>query len=284
MLKKVFEAFGIFMLICFSFYYTDKTVLLIRKKDPIMIKIAEEKESYNINPVNATLVGDYGIIPGYDGVEIDETKSFKKMKQVNDYNDQLLVFSEVEPAISTKNNKKYIVSGNSIKNAVSFVFVVKETKQLERILILLKNKNISASFFIDGKWIEDNVSLVYKINNYGNTIHNLGYDSKYENKNVKWTNNLIKELINKKPKYCYTEKEDEKILDACLENKLNTIIPNIIAKNYPLFKVTKDIRGGSIISFDTSETSLDYLTTIINFTQYKGYSIKTIDEHLSEER
>jgi hypothetical protein len=280
MIKKVFDIIGILALICFSFYYTEKAVFLIRQKDPIMVKIEEVKNNYRIDPVNALEVSSNSVIPGYNGIEVDVHKSYSKMKKIDKFNETMLVFNEVSPAISSKTNKKYIVGGNPRKNMISLVFKVKETKELNRILILLKNKDITASFFVDGKWAEENIDLIYKINNNGNTIHTYGPD----NDSIKWTNNLIRELIYKEPKYCYTEEKNQDILDICSKYNMNTIIPNIIVDNYHLFDVNKAIKSGSIISFDTSKKSIEYLTTIINFVKYKGYNIGTIDTHLSEER
>ncbi|MFA5602862.1 MAG: polysaccharide deacetylase family protein [Bacilli bacterium] len=280
MIRKVFDVIGILVLICFSFYYTEKAVFLIRKKDPIMIKIEEVKTNYSVEATNALKINNDSIIPGYNGVEVDINKSYSRMKKIDKFNETMLVFNETVPSISSMNSKKYIVGGNPRKNMISLVFKVKETRELNRILVLLKNKDIAASFFVDNKWIEDNINLIYKINNNGHTIHNYGCD----NDSIKWTNNLVRELIYKEPKYCYTEEKNQNILNICSKNNMGTIIPNIIVENYHLFDVNKVIKSGSIISFDTSKTSLEYLITIINFIKYKGYNIGTIDTHLSEER
>ena len=58
--KYVFTTF----LIVISFYLTDRIMLFIQSKNPIMIVLNEKKDDYFVNPVNAYIEGDNIIITG----------------------------------------------------------------------------------------------------------------------------------------------------------------------------------------------------------------------------
>ena len=65
-MKETIKMIGLITLICFSFFYTDKVINVINEQDPIMIKINEVKDKYNIPSINATTTKDT-IIPGING-------------------------------------------------------------------------------------------------------------------------------------------------------------------------------------------------------------------------
>ena len=42
-MKKIFQFIGLFTLICFSFFYTEKVVTVLNEQDPIMVEIEKSK-------------------------------------------------------------------------------------------------------------------------------------------------------------------------------------------------------------------------------------------------
>ena len=56
--KRYASYLGVFVLVCFSFFYTEKAVDIIRKNDPVMKQIQLEASKYEIDPVYATVFGD----------------------------------------------------------------------------------------------------------------------------------------------------------------------------------------------------------------------------------
>ena len=51
------------------------------EQDEIMVKIKEEENNLNINPINAIIENDT-IIPGNTGKDIDIEASYKSMKKI----------------------------------------------------------------------------------------------------------------------------------------------------------------------------------------------------------
>ena len=114
-MRKTFEVIGLISLICFSFFYTEKISTVIKENDDILKEIESVASQYKTEAINA-IIDNNSIIPGINGREIDIKKSYKKMKKVNSFNSNLLVYKEIEPEISIKEvYDKYIVSGNQQK-------------------------------------------------------------------------------------------------------------------------------------------------------------------------
>ena len=281
MLKKSLSYFGVFVLVCFSFFYTDKAVDIVKKNDPIMQTILENSESLKVEPVNATINFDE-VITGLNGKKVNIDKSYQNMKKVNRYVESMIVYDEILPDTIIQYDK-YVVKGNEMKNQVSLVFKVDNKDNINQISKILNDKDVLATFFIDGNVVENNMDLVLNLVNDGYDIENLGYNGVYSSEKLNWTNNMIESLTMKDANYCYTEYKDSNILDLCSKNKMYTIKPTINAINYPFLTVKKNLESGSIISFDLSDKTIKELPSIISYITQKGYNIVTLSELISEE-
>ena len=79
MIKRITQVLVALLLISFSFYYTNKTIELIRKTDPIMQEIKENKDKFIVAPEDAKIEEDK-IIPGKKGMEIDYDRRIVSIK------------------------------------------------------------------------------------------------------------------------------------------------------------------------------------------------------------
>lgn len=280
MLKKSLSYFGVFVLLCFSFFYTEKAVDIVKRNDPIMQMILENRESLKVEPINAVIKEDE-IITGLNGKEVNIDKSYQNMKKVNKYLESMIVYDEVLPDIGVDYDK-YVIKGNELKNQVALVFKVDDSYNVNEVNEILNNKNVLATFFIDGYVVENNMNLILKLVGDGYGIENLGYNGSYSKDKFNWTNNMIESLTMKDTNYCYTEYKDSDILNLCSDNRMYTIKPTINATNYPFLTVKKNLENGSIIGFDLSDKTLKELPSIITYITQKGYEIVTLEELISE--
>lgn len=282
--KRYASYLGVFVLVCFSFFYTEKAVDLIRKNDPVMKQIEKEKVLYEIEPINAFISEDE-IRPGLNGRKVNVEKSFEVMKKMNEYRSSMLVFDETLPVIPLEEQyDKYVVQGNTAKSQVALMFKVEEMTYMDQVVDILKEKEVVATFFIDGTVVEDNTSKVVELANSGYEIENLGYDGTYSVDKFDWTNNMITSLTRKNTNYCYTEYKDSNVLDLCSKKAKYTLIPTISTASYPFLSIKKNLENGSLISFNLSETTLKELPSIISYIRQKGYDIVTIADAMSEKR
>lgn len=281
-MKKTFEIIGLISLICFSFLYTEKITTVIEENDDILNEIEIVASQYKIKPINA-IVSNNNVIPGIFGKEVDIKQSYKKMKKINNFNSNLLVYKEIEPDVSVKEMyDKYIVSGNMQKKEVSLLFLIEKNNNIDEVINILKKYEISSTFYIDGNWFENNNEKIIDLINEGFLIGNLGYNYKYNVSGISWMNTIVTKIGKQKNTYCYTEIDNEDLLNICKNNQSYTIKPNIITNINPLIEIKKDLKNGSIITLKINKTTIEQLPLIIEYINSKDLKIVNLEELLNE--
>ena len=281
---KYYKIILIVLLTIFSFYYTNKTIDFIREADPIMKEIKHNRYKFDKKSINAS-VGDFYMIPGINGVLVDTKKSYSKMKRYGKYNENLLVFKEEEPAISLDDiYDRFIIGGNGENRKVALVFIIRRDDKIDHLLDILSQEDVKATFFMDGLFIENNQDLVKNLTKSAFEVELLSYNGRYQKKYFKYGIDLLKDITNIRPKYCYASYSSEYILDLCNNLSMHTIIPNINPSNRAYQVVKRKLVSGSIISLKNKDYILEELTTIISYIKQKGYDIVNLNELLSEKR
>ena len=270
---------AIFLLL-FSFYYTDKSIDLIRQSDPIMKEIKKSSNKYKKQSVDAK-VYDNKIIPGVVGVDVDYDKSYQRMKSYGVYNESLMVFRKIKPTVSVDDYyDKYITSGNGVFQDVSLIFTVTRDSNPSNIINILKENNVNATFFIDGIWLENNLDTAINLNQF--EVELLSYDGRYEEIYFSSSLNTLSSITGEKPKYCYANYDNKQVLELCGKLGLHTVIPTIKVGNYPYSEIKKKLRSSDIISLPINTTTEIELKTVIDYIKQKGYNIVKLETLLSE--
>jgi len=262
--KNIIKTISLLVLVCFSFFYTDKVMNIINQKDPLMIKIESLKEEYEVEPVNAMLDQDT-IIPGINGRQIDVLKSYEEMKSSGIFREELLVYKDLYPSSLLSNNKdKYIIKGNNKENKVSLILIL-NIKDIDNI----KDNNIT--LFINHKDI--NIKNITKLKN--KEIYTYGNNGIYTNELLTNDNSIINRISNNESKYCLSKNKDNTVLEVCNKNNMYTIVPNIIG-DYT--EIKNNISNGSIILINNTNN----LNIIIKYINSKGYNIVPLSNLLKE--
>ena len=280
-MKKYFQIIGIMSLACFSFIFTEKTALMVRNSDELMKTIKEQSKIYEVKSVNAS-ISDDTIVPGISGKKVNDSLSYKNMKRLGSFNENLLIYDLILPDVSITNNyDKYIIKGNPKKNMISIIFKVKEntkSSDVEKIISNIDNYNL----FLDGKWVEKNEDLLKKINSDNYNLGNMGYNGNYLDSGYVWINSVINRYSKQKNGYCYMEEKNQEYLNVCARNKSYTVLPSIVIKENPLIEIKESISSGDIISIDINDKSIKELSLIKNYINSKGYNIVSLDKLLDE--
>ena len=279
MIKKLIRVFLILLLSVFSFYYTNKSIELVREQDPIMKTIRSTSDKYNVKAVNAE-IKDNTIIPGISGKEINYIETYTKMKQYGMYNEIMTTLKDVEPTISVEDYyDKYIVSGNKIKRSIALVFKIEKTTHKEIISILNKNK-VKSTFFIDGEYLENNSKDIKLMTNH--ELELLSYSSGYDEIYFASSKDYLESLTNRKLKYCYSEYDKEEVINLCQKLKLHTIVPTIKINNSLLKEIKNELTNSAIISIPISENTKQELDTTIKYIKSRGYTLEKLEDLLNE--
>jgi peptidoglycan/xylan/chitin deacetylase (PgdA/CDA1 family) len=281
---KILKNIGLISLFLVTFVFSEKLSMVVKENDDIMVSINENADMYEVEAVEATIVEDT-IIPGVAGLEVDKNKSYNKMREKGFFNFNLFEYKVKKPKELLKDNlDKYIISANESKNMVSLIFLTDQNTDpeiLKNILYILNNKEISANFFIDGYFLEDNNDLINEISK-NHVLGNLSYNNNYEDSNFVWLNTIIRTL-NKKYSYCYMDEKNEDYLKICALNNNYTIYPSIIAYEKPLTSIKSDLKSGSLIALKVNSTTSNELSSIIDYIKSKGYKIDNLVEILKED-
>lgn len=280
MFKNTIKLLSLFLLLIFSFIYTDKVFDEARKNDPLMKKVMNYKKKTDGNVIEP-IIRDDEIILGMSGLVVDAELSYKKMKTDDKFNKKNVVYKKKLPDNSiTKDNKYYITKGNGKNKKVSIILKVSNKTNINFVKSVILNSNYNLSFFIDSNFINDNLNLVYQIIDKGYEVYNYGINGAYDGKNISKYNKLIESMSLKKALYCLNEKKNEESKEACDSKKMYSIKPNIIEPDFSSLK--KEISSGSIISYDMDYLSLNDLLLSFKVITSRGYEIEKLSTLLTE--
>lgn len=269
-MKKIIEYIGITTMICLSIIISEKTNIVVKEIDQIMIQIKENKEKQEIKPENA-IIKNNTIIPGICGKTINIEKTYIEMKKIGKYNPQYNIYEEQKPELSIeKNYDKYIIKGNPKKNTIALILKIDEENTIDNIIKILKNKKVKVTFLIDNQQIKHNNQMIVNIIKEGHTIINT--------ENQKQTTEQNKQILD----YCYTETENEEKLKKCYFQQKHTIKPNIIITTNPIKEIKKKIESGSIITIPVNLLNDEQLNIVIDYIKSKGYRVEELQKHISE--
>ncbi len=280
MFKNTIKLLSLFLLLIFSFIYTDKVFDEARKNDPLMKKVMNYKKKNDGNVIEP-IIKDDEIILGMSGLVVDAELSYKKMKSDDKFNKKNVVYKKKLPDNSiTKDNKYYITKGNGKNKKVSIILKVSNKTNINFVKSVILNSNYNLSFFIDSNFINDNLNLVYQIIDKGYEVYNYGINGAYDGKNISKYNKLIESMSLKKVLYCLNEKKNEESKEACDSKKMYSIKPNIIEPDFSSLK--KEISSGSIISYDMDYLSINDLLLSFKVITSRGYEIEKLSTLLTE--
>ena len=241
-----------FILLIFSFYYTNNALEYIKNKDPIMRKIKNEYKKYENEPINAKIENDF-IIPGKNGKYVDFNKSYYKMKKLSYYTDSLYVYKISFPKISIKGKyDKLIINGNPYNKYISIIL------KLNNLDLLSDIKNYSELNIIINESLVNNIKLL----NIKNNIIVL------ENQN--YLNNI---------NYCYTENIFKKL---CKNKKIYTIYPTFIYSDI-YYNTYINLKNGKMFAYNIiNKKDLEKVLLILSSIKNYGYKVVSIDELIKE--
>ncbi|MBN8696750.1 MAG: polysaccharide deacetylase family protein [Bacteroidetes bacterium] len=169
-----------------------------------------------------------------------------------------------------------------------------------KILNALASEEAQATFFVIGKNINGNETLLQKINEAGHTIgghsfsHGFMIDFKSKNgfiEEIVQTNDLIHRTIGKRPRlfrppYGVTTPNIASAVKALNQEVIGWNVRSLDTTNDSAEKIMerikKSLQPGSILLFhDTSDKTVDVLKQTLNFAKENGFKVVSIEQLLN---
>lgn len=271
--------------------------------DSIYKKIEEKSKAVHEQPQDAYIDRVWKKTPGRNGIKVNIEKSYEKMKNKQTFDESLLIYEQTPPQISLSDlEASPIFRGHPDKNMVSLLINVSwGTEFIPDILTILKEHQVKAIFFIEGKWAKENTNLVKMIDEQGHLIGNHAYnhpDMKHlsyeENKEqITQTNEIIEAIIDERPKWfappsgSFTNEVIKLVEDLQMKTILwtvDTIDWKKPSVSVMINRVITKIHPGATILMHPTLSVANGLDEMIVGIKEKGYKIGTIETLLSEER
>lgn len=280
-MKNIIKAIGLFTLIGFSFFYTDKVVEVIREEDDIMIKLKEVEDLYYVEAIDASVYGNT-IVPGLMGKKINIDKSYKAMRESGAFVKSLIEYDDISPDVSIRNNRdKFIIKGNNNKQMVSLVFILDSNKYLEQTEKILDSKGVVANYFVSYNYLVDNSTKIKEMKD--REFYSYGDNGQYTPDNLLFSNNLLSRITKVEAIYCLSATMDDEVIGMCSDNDLYTIVPSVICTSSPYSTLKDNLSSGSIVLLSMNNTTVSELSLIIDYIKGKGLKIGGLSSLLSEE-
>ncbi len=273
------------------------------QKNTLYLEIEEKAKEYEKPAQDAKVDPVWKTIPGYNGLKVDISASYAKMKKDGKFDPDKLVYIQTSPAVHLKDlPPTAIYKGHPDKPMVSFIInVAWGNEYLGPILETLKKNNVHASFFLEGRWVKENPELAKMIVEAGHEVGNHSYthpnmkeisSAKIREEIVK-TNEVIKATTGEEvvwlapPSGSYREE----VVKIASEYKLGTLMWSVDTIDWQkptpeqlINRVMGKVHKGAMILMHPTDSTAKALDELIKRIKLEKYEINTVSELLSEDR
>ncbi|HLR07974.1 MAG TPA: polysaccharide deacetylase family protein [Bacillota bacterium] len=282
------------------FHYVEE---VSKTEDRLYNEILQKSADYAESPQNAIIDKVWKKIPGRNGIKVDIDKSYDQMQKKGKFDESLLVYRQIPPEISLEDlPASPIYRGHPEKEMVTFLINVSwGTEYIPHILEVLKEKQVKATFFIEGKWAKENAEYVKMIADEDHIIGNHAYDhpdmarlsSQEITEQIEHTNAIIKSIIDEEPKWFAPpsgsyNNEVVKIADDLDMETIMWTVDTIDWKNpsvsVMIDRVMNHIHPGATILMHPTASVTRGLDELIDRIQQQGFRTGSIENLLSEKR
>ncbi|QFK71027.1 polysaccharide deacetylase family protein [Pradoshia sp. D12] len=270
--------------------------------DELYQQIEQAAKTYNQEPVDAVIDKVWKKTPGYNGIQVNIEKSYKKMKTKGKFQEAQLIFKENSPNVHLQDlSPSPIYRANPNKPVVSFIInVAWGNEYIEGMLDTLKRHKIHATFVLEGRWVKNNPDLAKRIAAAGHELGNHSYthpnmqqlSAAAAEKEISETNRVIQEVTGYTPKLfgppsgSFNDRTVKVAASLGMETILWTVdtvdwkkpTPEVLTK-----RVLDHIHKGALILMHPTESTSKSMDILIKNIE-KEYKIVPVSEAFKEER
>jgi probable sporulation protein (polysaccharide deacetylase family) len=266
-------------------------------------QIELEAEKIRKPPIDARVDRVWRAIPGYNGIEVDVEKSFELNQQRWIHDKLRLAIREVTPAIGLEHLGAHpVYKGNPEKPMVSLMINVAWGNEfLPKMLEVLENENVHATFFFDGSWLKQNIPTAQLIKEKGHELSNHAYSHKNMSElsrsqalsEISKTQQLLEQQLQVNNKLFAPPSGDfnQSTVNIARELNLTTILWTLDTVDWQrptpssIVKKVKEMVGpGTLILMHPTSSSSQAIQSIIQVIKSKNLHLGTVSEVISSNR
>ncbi|MEW9676666.1 polysaccharide deacetylase family protein [Lentibacillus sp. L22] len=283
--------------------FSNEVQQVSKKEDALYREIQTKSAQFAKDPQNAVIDRVWKKTPGRNGLKVNVDKSYEQMKKKGAFDKTLLVYDEIAPEVTLADLPPApIYRGHPEKQMTALMINVSwGTEYIPTILNVLKENNVKATFFIEGKWAKENSDFVKMIAEQGHVIGNHAYNhpdmahlSKTEmTEQIQKTNDIIKAITGKAPTLFAPPSGsfNDQVVDVADEMDMETILWTVDTIDWQnptvsvmVNRVSSKIHPGAMVLMHPTSPTAQGLDSLITVIKDKGYKLGTVDTLLSEER
>lgn len=273
----------------------------VKEHDPLYQQILMKAMELDEKPIEPRIDRIWKLIPGYSGITLDVEATYNNAnRKMGTF---IPILKEVQPTKSLWDMEAQpIYRGNPNKKTVALMInVAWGNEHLESILKTLEERQVKATFFLDGSWVHKNPELAKQIVAEGHEVGSHAYSHPQMSRITKEriieeldkTNAKISEVLEQKvtlfapPSGDY----DDRVVKLARDRGMLTILWTLdtVDWRHPpvsdmVNKIIKNADAGSLVLMHPTPATAKGLNDMIIGIQRKGLSIQTVSEVISPNR
>ncbi|RAL26339.1 polysaccharide deacetylase family protein [Thermoflavimicrobium daqui] len=285
----------------------DQSFPILKENDITKLRerIQQEAPSKYIAPIDARVDRIWKGIPGLNGREVDIEATIRKtLKQKKNKEQIQWVYKKLLPQKSLDDlGAVPIYRGNENKKAAALMInVAWGTEYLPQMLKILKQEQVTATFFLDGSWLKKHPEEAKKIVMAGHEIGNHAYSHPLLSRmtqgrierEIAQTNQLIKQTLKLNSSLFAPPAGDfdQRVVDIAHQHKMRTILWTVDTVDWRkdstpdkmVARIEKGVSSGSLILTHPTDRTVVALPQIIRSVKRKGIKWITVGSMLSSKR
>ena len=281
----------------------NRAISVAKNSDLLMKEIEEKAKKYEVAPKDAMIDPVWKSVPGYNGLKVDITSSYKAMKDDGVFEEKKLIYKQIPPKIHLSQLKAApIYRAHPDKPVASFLInVAWGNEYIPQMLSTLKKHNVKATFFLEGRWTKENPELAKMIVQAGHEIGNHSYThpnletlaASSTVTELKKTNEVIEAITGVKNTLFAPPSGAFRDETVTIANQLGmqTILWSVDTIDWqkPSVEVLTDrvlrkVHNGAFILMHPTKASSEALEALIIQIKKKNLHLTTVTEALKEER
>lgn len=278
---------------------TDMSGLL---KEEVYEIVGKSAGRYFSQPVNAVAddVWAHGMIPELFGYELEIDETVAKILEAPEGRQVFPEIKIIKPERTLAGAEKAVYRGNPGKTqAVLMINVAWGNEYLPDILAVLAQEKVKATFFLVGRWAEQNKGLVLDILNAGHEIASHGFDDgivmqglsrEKAYADIRKSLDIIENITNCRVAYFTPHKGefDEGTVSICSQLGLSLIMWSLDTADWlglevddMLSRTVEKVFNGAIILMHPTAKTGSYLQEALPLIKEKGLEVVTISALLN---